>query len=90
MTDDLLAEQVDTNWHRCQWCRELARGLCGCDAETRIATLTADLEAAQVDARRYRWLRQGLYPLALARSVLNDTPHGIDAAIDAAMGEQTP
>jgi hypothetical protein len=42
-------------------------------------------EKAEQDARRYRWLRAGNYPIAFARSVLNDIPNGIDAAIDAAM-----
>jgi hypothetical protein len=37
------------------------------------------------DAKRYQWLRAGNYAFDFARSVLNDTPHGIDAAIDAAM-----
>jgi hypothetical protein len=41
------------------------------------------------DAARYRWLRAGHYPLAFARAVLNDTPHGIDAAIDTAMESRT-
>lgn len=35
------------------------------------------------DAERYRKLRAGHYSIALARSILNDTPHGIDAAVDA-------
>lgn len=42
------------------------------------------------DAARYRWLRAGNYPIGFARSVLNDTPHGIDAAIDAAMAKDRP
>lgn len=37
------------------------------------------------DAARYRWLRSGDYPYSFAHRVLNDTPHGIDAAIDTAM-----
>jgi hypothetical protein len=41
------------------------------------------------DAERYRWLRAGNYPIAFARSVLNDTPHGIDAAIDAMRASST-
>ncbi len=39
----------------------------------------------QHDAARYRWLRSGKYSIDIARSILNDTPNGIDDAIDAAM-----
>jgi hypothetical protein len=46
---------------------------------------TAIPNADARDAARYRWLRAGNYSIGFARSVLNDTPHGIDAAIDAAM-----
>jgi len=34
------------------------------------------------DAARYRKLRAGNYSVAVAKSILNDTPHGIDAAVD--------
>ena len=37
------------------------------------------------DAKRYRWLRAGDYSIALSCSILNDTPHGIDKTIDAAL-----
>lgn len=40
------------------------------------------------DAERYRWLRSGKYPYRFAHNVLNDTPLGIDAAIDAAIAQQ--
>ena len=39
--------------------------------------------ALEKDARRYRKLRAGNYSIAVARSILNDTPHGLDAAVDA-------
>ena len=35
------------------------------------------------DAERYRWLRSGKASVEQVRSILNDTPHGIDTAIDA-------
>ena len=35
------------------------------------------------DAERYRKLRAGNYSIALERSILNDTPLGVDAAVDA-------
>lgn len=41
------------------------------------------------DAKRYRWLRAGDYSIALSRSILNDTPHGIDKTIDAAIAKET-
>jgi hypothetical protein len=51
--------------------------------------LAAERDALRKDAERYRWLRDKKHPsLGLTRLVLNDTPHGIDAAIDAAMGEK--
>lgn len=50
--------------------------------------LRAEIEALVRDAERYRWLRRGGYPIQFAQSVLNDTPFGIDAAIDAAMQEK--
>jgi len=50
-----------------------------------VARLVERLEAAEANAARYRWLRAGDYSIKLARSILNDTPHGIDAAVDAAM-----
>ncbi len=39
------------------------------------------------EAAMYRWLRAGNYSLELARRILNDTPHGIDAAIRQAMAD---
>jgi hypothetical protein len=56
-------------------------GLPVVQGELPIAAPAASGDA--LNARRYEWLRAGNYPLAFARSVLNDTPHGIDAAIDA-------
>ncbi|NDA79488.1 MAG: hypothetical protein EBY07_17325, partial [Actinobacteria bacterium] len=50
-----------------------------------IDRLTTENAEFRKDAERYRWLRSGGYPIQLARSVLNDTPFGIDARIDAAM-----
>ena len=57
----------------------------------------AALEAAQADARRYRWLRDQMWsqaftnlyaiPVAFADTA-DKAGEGIDAAIDAAMGEQ--
>lgn len=48
---------------------------------------SADKTEDRKDAERYRWLRSANFPLAFARTVLNNTPHGIDASIDAAMKE---
>lgn len=42
-------------------------------------------EATEKDAKRYRWLRSGMANMEQVRGILNDTPHGIDAAVDAAM-----
>jgi hypothetical protein len=54
-----------------------------------LKRLTAENAALRKDAERYRWLRVIQHPsLGLTRLVLNDTPYGIDAAIDAAMGEK--
>ena len=39
--------------------------------------------AFEKDAKRYRKLRAGNYSIALARSILNNTPLGIDEAVDA-------
>jgi hypothetical protein len=47
-----------------------------------------EIDRLRQDAARYQWLRAGGYSLQMARSVLNDTPHGIDAAVDAAMKAQ--
>lgn len=47
-----------------------------------IKILTAERDALKVDAERYRWLRAGQYHFATARTILNDSPCGIDAAID--------
>ena len=55
-------------------------GLVASKAELREEVRVAALEK---DAKRYRKLRAGHYSIALARSILNDTPHGIDAAVDA-------
>ena len=57
-----------------------------CHPEAMRAIL-AHIEALEADAERYRWLRRGEYPIDFARNVLNDTPFGIDAAIDAARKE---
>ena len=43
----------------------------------------AELEALRKDAERYRKLRAGQYSYWTARSILNDSPQGIDAAVDA-------
>ena len=56
-----------------------------------VASLTAQRDAAlarvaelEKDAARYRWLRS--VPNAFkAQRIVNDTPHGMDATIDAAM-----
>lgn len=56
--------------------------------EAEIARLTAERDSYKADAERYRWLRSGKYSIRFARSVLNDTPIGIDAAISAAMKGQ--
>lgn len=37
------------------------------------------------DAMRYRFLRSADLPHRVATSILNDSPEGIDAAVDAAM-----
>jgi hypothetical protein len=55
-------------------------GLVASKAEQRAEAQQAALER---DARCYRKLRAGKYSHAVARSILNDTPHGIDAAVDA-------
>ena len=55
-----------------------------------VLAAQAGMDALRKDAERYRWLRAGNYPLRFARSVLNDTPHGIDSAIDAAMRVGVP
>lgn len=47
--------------------------------------IQAKQAALELDAARYRWLRSGKCSLYFARTVLNDDPHGIDAAVDAAM-----
>ena len=39
----------------------------------------------RIDAARYRFLRSGRLSFDMARSILNDVPHGIDSAVDAAM-----
>ena len=53
-----------------------------------IDSLTAERDAYKLDAARYRWLRAGDYSIALSRSILNDTPHGVDATIDAAIAKE--
>ena len=55
-------------------------GLVASKAEQRAEARQAALEK---DAQRYRKLRAGKYSIQVARSILNDTPHGIDAAVDA-------
>jgi len=56
--------------------------------EQALSEKDAEIARLRVKADRYDWLRAGNYPIELARSILNDTPHGIDAAIDAAQGEK--
>jgi hypothetical protein len=61
------------------------------DPASTVASLTAQRDAAlarvaelEKDAARYRWLRS--VPNAFkAQRIVNDTPHGMDATIDAAM-----
>jgi shikimate 5-dehydrogenase len=61
------------------------------DPASTVAALTAQRDAAlarvaelEKDAARYRWLRS--VPNAFkAQRIVNDTPHGMDATIDAAM-----
>ena len=53
-----------------------------------VADLEAQRDEALKDAGRYRWLRAGRYPLHLAQMILNDTPEGIDAAIDEAIAQR--
>jgi hypothetical protein len=48
-----------------------------------VAGVKHGMERDHDDAERYRCLRAGNYPIEFARSVLNDTPQGIDAAVDA-------
>ena len=45
----------------------------------------AEIKALRADAERYRFLRSGNYSLPFAKVVLNDTPHGIDRAVDTEM-----
>lgn len=50
----------------------------------RIAALEAEVLALRKDAERYKWLRS--VPNGFkAQRIVNDTPHGMDAAIDAAI-----
>ena len=50
----------------------------------RLAAQAAPTERDAQDAARYRWLRS--VPNAFkAQRIVNDTPHGMDATIDAAM-----
>ena len=61
------------------------------DPASTVAAITAQRDAAlarvaelEKDAARYRWLRS--VPNAFkAQRIVNDTPHGMDATIDAAM-----
>ena len=39
------------------------------------------------DAKRYRWLRIGKVPYAELKSLLNDTPDGIDRTVDKLMNK---
>jgi len=48
-----------------------------------IRGLERELEAVRKDAERYRWLRSAPNGFE-AQRIVNDTPHGMDAAIDAA------
>jgi len=54
--------------------------------KTEVERQAAELEALRKDAGRYRWLRSKPDGREAAR-IVNDTPHGMDAAIDAAMKE---
>ena len=55
-----------------EWVRQFAKLL---------VAETADDNA--LSAERYRKLRAGNYSISLARSILNNTPEGIDASADA-------
>ena len=48
------------------------------------AVMAAEEAALRADAERYRYLRSGEQTWEFTRTVLNDAPLGIDAAIDAA------
>ena len=48
-------------------------------------SVSEQLRRMAKDAERYRRLRAGVYAGTMARAILNDTPIGIDFAIDAAM-----
>jgi hypothetical protein len=57
--------------------------------QTAYAETGASQDGNAMDAARYRWLRAGDYSIRLARSILNDTPEGIDAAVDSAISAST-
>jgi hypothetical protein len=85
------AEQLAATLIRCErsgiWYRssDAANELRRLQAE--VERLTAENAEIRKDADRYRWLRRGDYPINIARTILNDVPFGIDAAIDEAMKE---
>ena len=66
-------------------CHPVSRGVREVEqAGEAIKDLLDALEAAEKDAARYQWLRS--VPNGLkAQRIVNDTPQGMDAAIDKAM-----
>jgi len=93
MTDDdeLRALALGAaNVRACSVCHE--EFLAACDPQT-ILSLLDRLQAAERDAARYRWLRDGQNPsvgLHRADVIYMQHKHGaeLDAAIDAAQGAQ--
>lgn len=57
-------------------------GMAPAGAVAALGIALDDLAALRKDAERYRKLRAGHYGIVLASSILNDTPSGIDAAVD--------
>ena len=49
-----------------------------------MAGLEMEFLELRQDALRYRWLRSGAANMHQVRAILNDTPTGIDAAVDKA------
>ncbi len=59
------------------------------EAATLAASTPADPQADAADAARYRWLRS--VPSGWeAKRIVNDSPEGMDAAIDSAMSKPNP
>ncbi len=81
--EEISGVYVHENEYRAGEAAAFARGV--------AAASKAQAEAVRVpdnvvkDAELYRWLRNGDYSFNFAQRILNDTPLGIDAAIDAAM-----